>query len=128
MGGTGIDDQMASQLAAFVDHSREVDVKHKGERNDLVARGEALFTRADVGCATCHAGEEKTDHQLHPMLGLMVDTPTLVGIDATAPYFHDGSAPSLRVLLERSRDGSMGNTADLSEGDMDALEAYLQSL
>jgi hypothetical protein len=36
--------------------------------------------------------------------------------------------PTLRSLLEKSRNGSMGNTRNLTEHQMDALEAYLTSL
>ena len=45
----------------------------------------------------------------------------------TGPYFHDGRYATLRQLLAAT-DGAMGNTRHLGEGDLQALEAYLQSL
>ena len=50
------------------------------------------------------------------------------GIAASAPYLHDGSAPTLRAVLSTARTGEMGNTGRLSEAQMDDLEAYLKSL
>ena len=84
----------------------------------LTAQGEdgrSVFENA--GCASCHAGPEFTDstlgvETLHdvgtlrtssgqrlggPLNG--IDTPTLRGIWATAPYFHDGSAPTLESVF-----------------------------
>lgn len=69
------------------------------------------------GCATCHAGPGMTDSTvgsptLHdvgtlrtssgsrlaqPLTG--IDTPTLLGVWNTAPYFHDGSAETLEDVF-----------------------------
>jgi mono/diheme cytochrome c family protein len=125
MGGTGPSQAQALAIQSYVDWSRQP-VRPPGD-TELVAQGEALFQRADVACASCHVGEAGTDGLQHDLLGLTdVDTPTLRGIGATAPYFHDGSAATLRDVLERSRDGSMGNTGALSDQEMAALEAYLK--
>jgi YVTN family beta-propeller protein len=51
------------------------------------------------------------------------DTPTLRGLHATAPYFHDGSAPTIRAVLDR-----LPFSSSLSDGDKGDLEAYLLSL
>ena len=45
----------------------------------------------------------------------------------TAPYLHDGSAATLHDVLEQTR-GAMGNINGLSEDDLDALVAYLETL
>ena len=52
----------------------------------------------------------------------------LRGISASGPYFHDGSAPDLREVVLRSRDGNMGNPSLLTDHETDALIAYLESL
>jgi mono/diheme cytochrome c family protein len=129
MGGVGLGDADARAVEAFVRTVRPVDVERKGELSDEVARGEALFHDETVGCAECHAGPRGIDRQRHRVfdLPLAVDTPTLTGIDATAPYLHDGRAPTLRTVLELARDGSMGDTSGLSDDDLDALVAYLRS-
>jgi DNA-binding beta-propeller fold protein YncE len=130
MGGGGLTDAEGAQVEAFVNAIRPVDVEHRGVRDDLVARGEAVFNDPQVGCAECHSGPRGTDNARHLVFDIPfeVDTPTLTGIDATAPYLHDGSAPNLRAVLERVRDGSMGDTSGLSDDDMDALVAYLRTL
>jgi YVTN family beta-propeller protein len=51
------------------------------------------------------------------------DTPTLRGIFATAPYFHDGSAATLRDVVDR-----LPFTQPLSSDDRDALVAYVKTL
>lgn len=130
MGGIGLSNEEAQKLEGFVDTLRRVDVERLGARDAVVERGEALFFDETVGCAECHAGPRGTDRAKHRVLDLAmeVDTPTLTGIDATAPYLHDGTAPTLRAVLERVRDGSMGDTSGLSNEDMEALVAYLRTL
>jgi cytochrome c peroxidase len=51
------------------------------------------------------------------------DTPTLRGIFATAPYFHDGSAATLRDAVDR-----VPMSAGLSDADKSALVEYLKTL
>lgn len=125
MGGTGLDADDAAALAAFVAHVRPV--RRPTREPDLVATGRAAFQRA--GCADCHV-EGRTDRSQHAVLdfGVATDTPTLQGIGATAPYLHDGSAPTLRDVLLRAGDGSMGDTSGLTEAELDALVAYLERL
>lgn len=58
-----------------------------------------------------------------------LDTPTLHGLWASAPYLHDGSAPDLAaVLRERNATGRHGRTSSLSAADLQDLIAYLLSL
>ena len=129
MGGTGKSDLDFEDIAAFVDWTRDVDHELKGLRTDAIQRGKEIFERADVGCASCHSGERYTDNQSYNMFDMpQVQTRSLVGVTATAPYLHDGSAATLREVLERARDGSMGNTSSLSEQEMEDLVAFLRSL
>ena len=53
-----------------------------------------------------------------------IDTPTLLGVWGTAPYFHDGSAATLDAVVE-SGHGIPGN---LPAADREALVAFLESL
>lgn len=130
MGGNGITDADIEALTAFIDWTRDVDAPLKPMANDeRVLAGKAIFERPDVACASCHNGERLTDNKAYDLLGLQgVVTRSLVGISGSPPYFHDGSAKTLREVLERARDGSMGYTGDLSEEEMDLLELYLRSL
>ncbi|MFO0745841.1 MAG: hypothetical protein U1F43_09225 [Myxococcota bacterium] len=67
--------------------------------------------------------------ELVPAKSIAFDTPSLIDVGRTAPYFHDGSAPTLRaVLTERNLHDRMGHTSQLSPADVDALVAYLERL
>jgi MYXO-CTERM domain-containing protein len=102
--------------------------------------GLAIFVRA--GCAECHSGPDLTDSStgmlhdvgtLRPTSGKRlngplegIDTPTLRGIWATAPYLHDGSAATLlEVVSGRNLDDRHGRTSALSASEKDALVSYL---
>lgn len=64
-----------------------------------------------------------------PAKSIAFDTPSLVGVSQTAPYFHDGSAPTLRaVLTDKNPHDRMGATSKLSPADVDALVSYLETL
>ncbi len=78
-------------------------------------------------CATSgpFPDQASTDIDGGPRTACAFDTPTLRGIFATAPYFHDGSAQTLDdavgVMLEVGR-------MDLSDSDRADLVAYLMTL
>lgn len=57
------------------------------------------------------------------------DTPSLRGVFGTAPYLHDGSAPTLEALLHaNAAHDRMGRTSHLSAEEISALAAYLRTL
>ncbi|MCB9761723.1 MAG: c-type cytochrome [Alphaproteobacteria bacterium] len=129
MGGDDLSRTQAEYIEAYVDWSRDVDHKDKGAQTEAVTRGQAIFEREDVACSSCHPAPLYTDGDKHDMYGVNgVATPSLIGVAATAPYLHTGSAPSLRGVLETARGGEMGDTSSLSEQEMDDLVAYLRSL
>lgn len=129
MGGTGMTLVEAERLAAFVDYTRDVDLPLHGETNAQIELGREVFNRAEVGCATCHSGALYTDKKTYDMFGFNgVKTPSLLGVAATAPYFHDGSAPNLATVLVSARTGQMGDTSSLNDEEMAALEVFLKSL
>jgi DNA-binding beta-propeller fold protein YncE len=129
MGGFGLSIEDAKDLEAFVDFTREVDLPLKGVSDPEIELGREIFNRPDVGCATCHSGALYSDLQRYDLLGFSgVKTPSLLGVAASGPYFHDGSAATLRDVLIYSRSGGMGYTGALSDEELDALERFLQSL
>ena len=148
-------------LAAYVNFAIPLPVPPTTDAA-LVARGRAIFERADVGCATCHHGPRLThsgdgnaqlalageirlhdvgtcvtdgawpdqpseDVDGHPRAPCALDTPSLSGVASSPPYLHDGSALTLRDVLERTR-GTMGDISSLSPADEAALIEYLRSL
>jgi cytochrome c peroxidase len=85
--------------------------------------------RHDVGtCVTTGFPDvAHTDIAGDPREACLFDTPTLRGIASSPPYLHDGSAPTLRDVLEMTK-GKMGDITMLSSSDLDALVEYLRSL
>jgi hypothetical protein len=129
LGGRNATQDELDAVAAWIEHTPDVDHPLRGATSDVIERGRAIFERADVGCAGCHPAPLYTNLQSYPLFGFdAVDTPSLVGIAATAPYLHDGTATTLRAVLERARDGSMGYTGDLDEQELADLESFLRSL
>jgi YVTN family beta-propeller protein len=129
-------------LAAFVESLRP---KRNPFLHDAAAvdRGRAIFARSDVGCARCHVPPRYTDSNLtapirhnvgtgdgpDERLGPEFDTPSLRALWDSAPYLHDGSAPTLQdVLTGRNPGDRHGRTSHLSEAERRDLIAFLMSL
>jgi cytochrome c peroxidase len=104
---------------------------------ETLARGERAFRR--WGCAVCHTGPGFTDLQAHTsgigdaalerrQAGPLprFDTPALLGAWAAAPYFHDGSAATLRDTFFSAGFHNMGPAMNAQE--VEDLVAYLQAL
>lgn len=106
------------------------------------ARGQAVF-EGPGRCATCHSGASFTDANatLHPPSASVVEpenpsyaarsatkqyrTTPLRGLWQHAPYFHDGSAPTLEAVGQRYNDKfGLGLTAQ----QIADLAQYLKSL
>ncbi len=95
---------------------------------EALARGRALFERE---CAVCHAGEKTTDRERHEFQTTLrkVDTPSLIGLAHTAPYYHDGSAIDLATLLDdRGSIHDMVDTSALTADERRDLITFLESL
>jgi len=103
-----------------------------------VARGSTLFHSDALACAACHSGTYFTDDLLHTVLDPMSldsedvipesNTPGLFGLFLRAPYFHDGRAATLLDVLTMGSAAPMDHTTGLSQGDLDDLVAYMNSL
>lgn len=136
-------DALAAYVASLDRIPRSPFRNPDGTLTEDAEKGGALFQK--LGCDSCHKGEDFTDSpegKLHDVGTLTelsgqrlggeltgIDTPTLLGIWQTAPYLHDGSAPTLRdVLITRNPEGKHGDTASLSEAELGQLIAYLEQL
>jgi cytochrome c peroxidase len=122
-------------------------------------RGYKVFTDPAKGnCAACHSGPNFTDNGFHnigirtaagkqPDLGRFnirkvaamkgaFKTPTLREIELSAPYYHDGSAATLRDVVDhyarggddRSNISADVRPLDLSEQDKEDLVAFMRAL
>jgi CxxC motif-containing protein (DUF1111 family) len=95
-----------------------------------VARGKALFEDAVVACASCHSGAKLTNNESVDVgTGRKFQVPSLIGIRNRAPFMHDGCATTLFERFDASCGGTKhGDVSGLSEGDLDDLVAYMDSL
>ncbi len=104
-------------------------------------RGEEIFHRPFAGlggrsCATCHVPSDhfldRRRHDIGSVPGAApgsrdraLDTPTLLGARFTAPYFHDGSLPTLESVVEWFDERfALG----LQAGEAADLVAYLETV
>ncbi|HTL32243.1 MAG TPA: c-type cytochrome [Kofleriaceae bacterium] len=128
LGGDGLSKKELGQLAAFVESIPAVRAPTRDRV--AVARGKQLFESTEVGCTDCHDGPALTDGARHRFAGAKFDTPGLGALSASAPYFHDGSAPTLEaVLRERGSVHGMADAAShLSDADVADLVAFLETL
>ena len=109
------------------------------------ARGQAVFNGAGT-CSTCHSGIEMTDanSRLHPAGDAVSEpepngapsyasrsatkqyrTAPLRGLWQHAPYFHNGTAPTLDAVVQTY---NTKKALGLSAADMADLVEYLKSL
>jgi mono/diheme cytochrome c family protein len=96
-----------------------------------VARGQALFNDATVGCATCHSGPHYTNNQtLNVGTGQPLQVPSLIDVVSRPPFLHNGCAPTLRDRFNPACGGGdqHGHTSQLSTGQIDDLVAFLSTL
>jgi cytochrome c peroxidase len=163
--GAGIGEEtIAKAIAAFertlVSRDSAFDRWLAGDRKAITLsqwRGFKVFTDPAKGnCAVCHSGANFTDNGYHNIglapageadLGRFnirkvasmkgaFKTPTLRDIEFTAPYFHDGSAATLRDVVEHYARGGAdrGNVSesvkplDLTEQDKQDLVAFMKAL
>lgn len=128
LGGFGLDKGQTDALAAYLEGLPAVRTPTRD--SEAVARGKKLFD-ADAGCRTCHDGAQYTDQDRHKFTGTLAqsDTPSLLGLAASAPYYHDGSAATLEALLrDRGAVHGMTDTAKLSDKQVADLVAFLETL
>jgi YVTN family beta-propeller protein len=117
-------------------------------------KGRLLFQSA--GCAACHSGPTWTSSVLSGAAGTVdpdgngmvdevlrdvgtlnpadirgaqgFDPPSLLGVGLTAPYFHDGSMPTLPALLASGHPDPTGGGSRLNAEEIMMLVAFLRSI
>ena len=108
---------------------------------EAAQRGEAIFNTpfaalGDRSCSSCHVPDTNfLDRQAHDIGSVAsaydgartgaMDTPTLLGTAYTAPYFHDGSLPTLAAVVDWFDESkALGLTA----AERADLTAYLETV
>jgi DNA-binding beta-propeller fold protein YncE len=130
LGGTGLTAEQTASLTAYLEALPPPVAPTRDTTQ--VARGQQLFDSAELGCRSCHDGKMYTDQTKHEFKAVTLpeaDTPSLIGLAASAPYYHDGSAATLEALLrDRGRVHGMAETAKLSDKQVNDLIAFLETL
>lgn len=137
-------------LAAFMQHGIRIP---KLPPPAAVDEGRQLFEAA--GCVSCHGGPSWTTSALPGLPGTLdadgngmvdsvlrnvgtldpedirgatgFDVPSLLNLRLTAPYLHNGSAPTLTALLQ-SGHPTPTNSSPLSNDEIAALVTFLRSI
>lgn len=130
LGGTGLSKKQLASLTAFVETMPAIRAPTRAAES--VARGKQLFESGQLGCMTCHDGPAYTDKDQHELVGAKgaFDTPSLRGLAASAPYYHDGSAATLAtVLRDRGKiHGMSAGATKLTDKELADLVAFLETL
>jgi hypothetical protein len=139
--GVSVDlDALADYLGSLQDAGRSPRRQTNGAMTPEAVAGKALFDAS--GCAACHSGPRLSDSNtglrhdvgtIKPSSGKRAgatldgfDTPALLGLWATAPYLHDGSAQTLKdVLTTANPAGRHGDLSSLSPAQIDQIVEYL---
>jgi DNA-binding beta-propeller fold protein YncE len=130
LGGSGLTKRDVKDLTAFL-AATSTPRTPTVEDAEAVARGKELFESDATGCGDCHYGALLTDKKRHEIASDLpaVDTPSLIGLANSAPYYHDGSAATLGALLRgKGNIHGMGRTSKLTEGQIGDLVAYMETL
>lgn len=132
-------DALAAYVATLDTYPRSPYRAPDGSQTEAGERGADLFRALD--CLDCHVGQQLTDspddvrHDVGTLTDASgqrlggpldgIDTPTLHGVWATPPYFHDGSAATLRDTIDRA---GHGNAQWLDDDRKSDLVAFLSEL
>jgi DNA-binding beta-propeller fold protein YncE/mono/diheme cytochrome c family protein len=132
--------ERANALRVFLRKGLATPPRIERALNEEEMRGKKLFESDDTQCAKCHVPTtEFTDRaayelpKIAPPPGFEEEsdgkfkTPSLFFVVGSAPYYHDGHAPTLEALVAQNND-RMGKTNQLSAADKAALVAYLKTL
>jgi cytochrome c peroxidase len=129
-------DALASFQRSLTTPGSRFDRWLEGDTTALSVResaGYALFK--SLGCIACHQGvnvggnlfeQQGIFHPLARPQPAILRVPSLRNVATTAPYFHDGSAPTLQVAVRKMGLAQLNTT--LTDEQVDTIVAYLGTL
>ena len=131
--------QALDSLALFIDSLAYLpNFQKEGLEPDLISEGQRIFYDQQIGCDDCHSGPYYTDYLTHDVgtadnpaeiLGPLIDTPSLLSLGRSAPYLHDGSAPTLLDVVKAANPKDLhGVTSQLTQEELEALVVFMVSL
>jgi len=106
-----------------------------GRLSPAAKQGKKLFFSKEAGCSKCHTGPLYTDMQMHDIGSKSpcdrrrdFDTPTLIEVWRTAPYFHDGRYTTVKESVSKCKDRKEGGDVELNEQQINDLVEFVLSL
>jgi YVTN family beta-propeller protein len=118
---------LSLDLDTLVAYLLSIDSPPPPQATDALLNEHGATIFENLGCNACHSGAEFTDGQGYDVeTGGMFTTPSLNWLWQSAPYFHAGSAVTLRDVFILP--GAHQVVDDLNVDEFDALIAYLLSL
>jgi mono/diheme cytochrome c family protein len=146
MGGSGLQATDEQHIAQFIVGAAAPDNPFRGAAlNAAQQRGAQIFQNAN--CGSCHGGVAMTNNgfanvgtqsfdasnpdDLTQMPGGngFLNVPSLLQVSRTAPYLHSGQALTLRDRVMMNKETNQhGNTAQLSDQDVEDLVSFLKTL
>lgn len=155
MGGSGLNPEEYDDMFAWLENEPAPDNPNRLDGGALTVeqqKGRDLFLGA-AGCAACHtpASETFTDNKDYDVgtafttadidiitsTGFVSpdqiqlanpNTPSLLGVFASAPYLHDGQFATLEARIKSNPNGRHGNTAQLTDDEIKAIASYVKTL
>jgi YVTN family beta-propeller protein len=123
-------------LAAFIDGLQTPGTDYRPSPS--IRRGGAIFSAPETACQSCHPPPLYTDLLRHDVgtaagpgewFGPSIDTPTLRFLRDSAPFLHDGSAPTLLAVLTTANPADThGRTSHLTDSELADLVRFLEAL
>jgi cytochrome c peroxidase len=129
-------DAIATYERSLITPGSRFDLWLKGDGDALTDKekqGYGLFK--SLGCISCHQGVNiggnlYERHGIFRPLGSpdpeLLRVPSLRNVATTAPYFHDGSAPTLNIAVRRMAAAQLNRT--LTDDDVDTIVSFLRTL
>lgn len=115
--------EQASVLASWLDSIPNVPAEPSNNQ-EAASRGKALFEDPNVGCTRCHTGPAYADNRAYDVgTGMVLFTPTLLGVGTRRPLMHDGCAPTLEARFglcggEGDQHGVISHLDDVQRADL----------
>lgn len=139
-------DNMAKAIAAFertlITPNAPFDQYVRGEGDISEAAKRGMQKADEIGCTSCHSGPLFTNNEFQPFnYGTDEGVKSVTGKDEddhlfrvqswrnvamTAPYFHDGSAATLKDAIRTMAQVQL--STDITDEDVADIEAFLETL
>jgi hypothetical protein len=118
----------ARVAAAVRDPGLDLIANQSTSYSDGIVDGGTLFFLEEVGTFDAANPIEIKQNGTAPLGADGFNVPSLVGVGAHAPYFHNGSAQTLEDVFDQHEIGAQPISDALGAGDQTSLLAFLRSL